>query len=475
MLGMRLALLAPALWSIVAATLPADAQIPQPEGGEFRVESHTSVYGHDYPSVATEPDGDFVVVWQSYASSPGNDNSGTSIQGRRFASDGTALAAQFQVNTYTTGFQRIPSVSIADDGAFVVVWWGNGSFGTDASFSSVQGQRYASNGSPQGGQFQINTYTTLDQNSATVASAAGGDFVVVWTSMGSSGTDTSGYSVQGQRFASNGTPQGGQFQVNTFTTSVQENFRTHSVAADDDGDFVVVWDSYGSLGTDTTGFSIQSQRYASNGTPLGAQFQVNSYATGGQFRPSVAADQDGDFVVVWDSNGSPGTDHSSYSVQGQRFASNGMPEGGQFQVNAYTTGYQEVTSVAADADRDFVVVWDGVGSFGGDTSGESVQGRRYGSNGSSPGGQFQINTFTTGFQRAPAVGAAADGDFVVAWASESFTGPGLLPAIVGQRFGLAPAPPVPAMSTATRFALGVALLLLGASCVLRGRSSDRRS
>jgi hypothetical protein len=88
-----------AAWGLgLAAALPAAAQIPQPEGGEFRVEYHTSVYGHDYPSVATEPDGDFVVVWQSYASSPGNDNSATSIQGRRFASDGTALGA-FQVNT----------------------------------------------------------------------------------------------------------------------------------------------------------------------------------------------------------------------------------------------------------------------------------------------------------------------------------------------------------------------------------------
>jgi hypothetical protein len=204
-------------------------------------------------------------------------------------------------------------------------------------------------------------------------------------------------------------------------------------AAEDD-DTSSRWDSW-ILRDDTTGFSIQGQRYASDGTPQGTQFQVNSYATGGQFRPSVAADQDGDFVVVWDSNGSPGTDHSSYSVQGQRFASSGTPQGAQFQVNAYTTGYQEVTSVAADADRDFVVVWDGVGSFGGDTSGESVQGRRYASNGSSPGGQFQINTFTTGFQRAPAVGAAADGDFVGGPARvRGLTASGH----VGQRFGLEP-------------------------------------
>jgi len=54
--------------------------------------------------------------------------------------------------------------------------------------------------------------------------------------------------------------------------------------------------------------------------PAGAQFEVNTYTTNSQFVPSVAADSDGDFVVVWESNGSSGTDTSSYSVQGQRYS-----------------------------------------------------------------------------------------------------------------------------------------------------------
>ena len=90
--------------------------------------------------------------------------------------------------------------------------------------------------------------------------------------------------------------------------------------------------------------------------------------------------------------------------------------------------------------------------------------------GSSLGAQFQVNSFTTGFQRLPAVGAAADGKFVVVWSSEFFTGDGLPPAIVAQRFGVAAGVPVAAMSRATRFALGAALLLLGAGYALRRRS-----
>ncbi len=110
---------------------------------------------------------------------------------------------------------------------------------------------------------------------------------------------------------------GGEFQVNAYTTSSQLN---PSVAVEPQGDFVVVWTSYGSYGTDSSGESIQGQRYDSGGAPVGGQFQVNAYTTTSQRRPAMAADAQGSFVVVWRSNGSYGTDTSDGSIQGQRFA-----------------------------------------------------------------------------------------------------------------------------------------------------------
>ena len=76
------------------------------------------------------------------------------------------------------------------------------------------------------------------------------------------------------------------------------------MAAAADGDFVVVWDSYGSSGTDTSSISVQGQRYASDGSAQGAQFQINTYTTAVQDSPCVAAAADGDFIVVWNSMGS---------------------------------------------------------------------------------------------------------------------------------------------------------------------------
>jgi hypothetical protein len=62
---------------------------------------------------------------------------------------------------------------------------------------------------------------------------------------------------------------------------------------------VVVWQSYGSGGDDSSAASIQLQRFASNQTMLGGELQVNGYTTGTQGQPSVAAAGDG-FVVVWE-------------------------------------------------------------------------------------------------------------------------------------------------------------------------------
>jgi hypothetical protein len=111
-------------------------------------------------------------------------------------------------------------------------------------------------------------------------------------------------------------PVGEQFQVNSYTTSVQAEA---ALGLDADNDFIVTWTSTGSAGTDSDLRSIQAQRFASDGSVQGAQFQVNTYTTSGQYWSSVAATADGVFVVAWESSGSPGTDSSYQSVQAQRY------------------------------------------------------------------------------------------------------------------------------------------------------------
>ncbi len=342
-----------------------------PLGSEFQVNTYTTS-DQSYSDVAVEPDGDFVIVWHSDGSF-GTDTSGRSIQGQRYV-NGVPDGSQFEVNTYTTSNQFRPDVAADRDGDLVVVWTSYGSGFTDTSFSSIQGQRYDSSGTSQGSQFQVNTYTTGFQGSPAVAKESDGDFVVVWHSFGSDDSDTSLRSIQGQRYASDGTPQGSQFQVNTYTTDFQED---PAVAVGSNGDFVVVWESNGSADSDTSSQSIQAQRFAYDGMPLEGQLEVNAYTTNTQLFPSVAMEPDGGFVVTWHSYGSAGSDTSFSSIQGQSFTSDGQPRGSQFQVNTYTTGFQRLPSVGVDSAGSFAVVWDSAGSAGSDTSFSSIQAQRF--------------------------------------------------------------------------------------------------
>ncbi len=377
--ALGLLLLSPPSWG--------GSSTPVPVGGQFQINSYTQSI-QSKPAVAKENDGDFVVVWQSFGSG-GGDTSFESIQGRRYAADGAALGGQFQVNTYTTSFQTSPAVALDADGDFVVVWQSYGSFGSDTSYGSIQGQRYAATGAALGGQFEVNAYTTSYQILPGVALDADGDFVVVWQSKGSAGGDTSNYSVQGQRFAASGAGLGGEFEVNTYTTNFQQ---TPALALDAVGNYVVVWESNGSSGSDTSFTSILGQRYAADGATLGGELEVNAETTSFQLLPAVAMTAGGDFVVVWQSYFSSGSDSPSYSIQGRRFAAGGAPQGVQFQVNTYSTSQQTSPAVALDVDGDFVVVWHSNGSSGGDSSFYSIQGQRFAADGAPLGGEFQVNS-----------------------------------------------------------------------------------
>ncbi len=337
------------------------AQDGAPIGDEFGV---SLVNGSENLSVAADGTGDFTVVWDDY------DVSTDKIYGQRFGSDGAPIGDDFQINTYVGSYQWAPSVAADTDGDFVVVWSAYNASGGDTDNTSVQGQRFALAGAV-GGEFQVNTYTTNSQVDPAVAIAPDGNFVVVWESRGSSGSDNDPKSIQGQRYGSDGTALGDEFQINTYTTSYQHN---PAVAVAPDGDFVVVWESFGSSGSDHSAASIQGQRYASDGTALGAQFQVNTYTTYSQDDPSVTVASDGDFIVVWRRSEWGGT---LGNIHGQCYASDGTARGEEFQVNTYTTGSQWIPVVAADPTGDFLIVWQSVGSSGSDTSGWSIQGQRF--------------------------------------------------------------------------------------------------
>jgi hypothetical protein len=407
-----------ALFVVGQLTQPRTAgAVPLPVGPQFQVNTYTTSHQY-YPAVAADGSGGFVVVWESWESGD-SDSSDDSVHGRRYDADGTPRGAQFQVNTYTTSHQGNPAVAADGSGGFVVVWSSFGGTGSDTDDSSIQGQRYDAGGTPQGAQFQVNTYTTNDQYYPAVAAASAGDFIVVWVSLGSPGSDTGDWSIQGRRFDAGGAPRDSQFQVNTYTTDDQLRPAIAAAAA---GNFVVVWDSYGGDESDGEYLSIHARRYAADGTPHGEQFQVNTYTTDNQENPAVAAAGAGSFVVVWESYGSAESEGDYSSIQARRYDASGAPQGAEFEVSTDTESRQFDPSVAADGTGSFAVVWVSAGDSESDGSSGSIQGRYYDADGTaSP--EVRVNASPSLPGETPVVAAdhlAGAGDFVVAWSDELY-------------------------------------------------------
>ena len=393
--------------AIVSAPRAVWAQ-GEPLGPEFRVNTYTT-NDQRYPSVSLAGgSGDFVVVWQSES----QDGSSYGAFGQRFSAAGAPLGPEFRANTFTPGNQGHagPAVALDPSGNTVVTW---SSYGQDGDGFGVYAQRYSSAGVPLGNEFRVNTATSSHQGLSSVATDASGNFVVVWMT-------SFPENVWGQRFASSGSPLGGQFQVNSGPFGFGP-----IVAMDAAGDFVVAWqknDTASDLG-------IIARRFAASGVPLGNEFRVNTVTAGNQYYPGVASDAVGNFVVIWGS-----ADGDDTGVFAQRFASSGAPLGGEFRVNTYTTGVQGRSllrpSVALDAAGNFVIVW---GSDPQDGFFAGAFGQRFDSAGAPVGPEFRINTYTTNDQRSPSVAADGAGNFVVVWSS--YSQDGSVEGVFGQRFG----------------------------------------
>ncbi|MCU0523953.1 MAG: hypothetical protein MUF72_03915 [Elainella sp. Prado103] len=386
-------------------------------------------------SIAVDADGNIVVVWSSLGQGPEpNKIDFYEVYARRYDAATGQWGPEFLVNRNTLppnegdlreGNQLAAAVAIDDEGDFVITWSDNGLYASDPLGYGIYAQRYGSDGQPIGEAVQVNTNTSSDQFDSSIALDADGDYVITWTSRDQDGN---GNGIYARRYSKDGTPVTAEIRVNTYTTNDQTQ---SAVAMDANGNFVVVWSSFGqdgSLG------GIYGQRFSANGTPLGTEFRVNTGTVGEQNLPEVAMDATGNFVVTWTSNegGTRGNE-----IRAQRYDSNGVAQGDVIAVNTTAPGSQTLSSVKMLATGGFIVTW-----TGDDASGRGIYGRRFNALGQplagADGEEFLINVTTTGSQNFASVGADANGNFAVAWSADQTEVDGEVEDVYVRRFSVTP-------------------------------------
>jgi hypothetical protein len=317
------------------------------EGQEFPVNTYTQNNQWE-PAIANDGNGNFVITWAS----DGQDGSSYGIFAQRFNSQGKRVGKEFRVNTYTDWWQKWAAVAMDNNGNFVITWQ---SFGQESKSSfdyGIYAQRFNAKGQRIGKEFRVNIYTKNDQQYPDVAMDTMGNFVITWTS---DGQDGSSFGIFARRYNNKGKPVGKEFQVNTYTDYTQVY---SAVAMDKNGNFVIVWQSYG---PDGSMFGVFARRFNVKGAALGDEFQVNTYTYLHQYIADIGMNEQGYFVIVWESQEQDG---SKEGIFAQRYDSNGQPIDYEFQVNTYTEGEQWHPTVIVDEKGNFVIAWSCTGQDG---------------------------------------------------------------------------------------------------------------
>ncbi|NJO40650.1 MAG: calcium-binding protein [Cyanobacteria bacterium CRU_2_1] len=371
------------------------------------------------------------------------DDEGGEIYARLYNS-GQSMGREFQVNRTTEQDQKTPAVAMSDNGNFVVVWVGNQGNGND-----IYAQRHNAKGDRIGTEFQVNEVVEGEHENPAVGMSLNGSFVVVWEATDQddyiNGPDNSGTGIYGQRYNSNGTPLDDPFRVNLTTDNDQSN---PAIAVNQDGSFVVVWES---RDQDSSGKGIFGQRFDRDGDPIDSEFQINFYITDDQINPVVAVDTVGNFVVAWESQEQDGDGSGIYA---RSYARNGNARGRDFQVNTTTEGDQSTPAIGMDAEGNFVIAWANDNQDDQPNRDEfDIIAREFNYDGRPRSEEFKANGNTIGDQDTPAIAVQSNGDYVIGWETldpeddeNNTVGDGDGEGIFAQPFNI-PEPPPPGSGT----------------------------
>ncbi|MDD5139317.1 MAG: hypothetical protein PHY43_03535 [Verrucomicrobiales bacterium] len=229
---------------------------------QFRINQFTN-YNQRTPAVAALKNGGFVVGWVSEQQRVVAPNLGANstystasalvvpsvdIYARLYASNGVPAGSEFLVNTDSNPCAN-PAVASVSDGSFMVTWGARDMLNQTNSFD-IYARTFSSSGTG-GTTLRVNSHLIGDQYAPRISVIAA-DYMIAWTSLGQDGSREGLF---GQFVHNNGSPVGGEFQVNTTTVSQQMH---PALTSDGAGQFLAVWTGYAGS---PNSFDLFAQRY----------------------------------------------------------------------------------------------------------------------------------------------------------------------------------------------------------------------
>lgn len=300
-------------YAIFAQQFNVDGSKP---GTNFRVDFAMSQIA---PDIAVGKSGNFIICWLT---EPPRDH--RYIHAQRYRSDGIKLGQVFQVSA-STDWKTDPAITIDNIENFVICW-GDDEEGSSSYYGDLFFKRYDKNGAALGADTQVNTdiADNVTHSFPAIAVDRSGNYILCWLKW----LEGTSYDILGQRYTSTGEPVGENFQVNDNSISYESwpgNWQGPVVAIDGQGNFLICWPS-----NMNGNWDIFAQCYNNSSVPHGINFKINDDpADADQICPAITADVNGNFVICWKDNRNGNSD-----IYAQRFIGNGQhPFGANYKVN----------------------------------------------------------------------------------------------------------------------------------------------
>lgn len=324
-----------------------------PQGEEFKVPTYETG-AQTYPDVAHYSNGDFLITWQS----PTHDaqGAGVDIYARRYAGNGTALAAPFRVNSGVEAGQGRPRVGIDAQDRTTIIW-----VDTHPP-ASIKARRFDPDLIPLGDDFQLNAESQGAPINVDLAMAPDGRFAIAW----SDDDPDNSKGIYARAFDAEGQALIGDLHVNQHIPKLQDE---PSIGIDATGNFTITWYSYlqDEAGIDTqqggTGAGIYARRFDIDGQALSDEFRVNTTVFSMQDDPQIAVQSSGEFVISW-TNWGVENPQDSPDVNLQRFDKNARPLGPETRVNTHTNNAQTDSSLILSPSGIITVAWESINQNG---------------------------------------------------------------------------------------------------------------
>lgn len=279
-------------------------------------------------------------------------------------------------------------------------------------FTTPKKNAYKDNGNLAFARRNINNNGDGTQLHSSVAVLPNGKFITVWEDDSSSADGlqsdkkTNAHDIYGRIMNPQGCEISGNSEIiiNAETAGHQAD---PDVAADKDGNFVVVWtddkDNNGSTQVYMRGFDAEGkQRFATK--------VVNKESTRDQYQARIAMAPDGQFAVSWTDKRAS---ESMPQIYVRGFKANGTEAFAERLITDKAEGTRVKSDIFMDKDHRVIVAWQDDGDGNGSTQ---VKFRILNADGTNKTSAKTANSVSKGDQNAPSISGKQDGSkFLIAW------------------------------------------------------------